>query len=75
MEVQQELDARGLSCPLPILKTKKNLASMTSGEVLKVISTDHGSLLDMKAFCGMTGHTLLATEEGDGVYTFLIRKA
>jgi tRNA 2-thiouridine synthesizing protein A len=74
MEVQQELDARGLSCPLPILKTKKNLAAMASGEVLKIMTTDHGSLLDMKAFCGMTGHELLSTEEGEGVYTFLIRK-
>lgn len=75
MQAQQELDARGLSCPLPILKTKKTLAGMTSGEVLRVISTDHGSLLDMKAFCGMTGHELLSSVEGEGEYTFLIKKA
>jgi tRNA 2-thiouridine synthesizing protein A len=74
MQVQQELDARGLSCPLPILKTKKTLANMAPGEVLKLTTTDHGSLMDVKAFCGMTGHELLSTAEGDGLYVFLIRK-
>jgi tRNA 2-thiouridine synthesizing protein A len=74
MDVQQELDARGLSCPLPILKTKKSLANMASGEVLKIMATDPGSVLDIEAFCSMTGHKLLSSEEGDGVYTFLVCK-
>jgi tRNA 2-thiouridine synthesizing protein A len=59
MNVDKELDARGLNCPLPILKTKKSLADMASGQILRVISTDCGSVKDMQAFATQTGNKLL----------------
>ncbi len=74
MQVDKELDARGLNCPLPILKTKKSLADMTTGQVLKVVSTDCGSVKDMQAFSNQTGNELLASTEADGEYTFLLKK-
>ncbi len=75
MESTQTLDARGLNCPLPILHTKKSLNTLQSGETLKVISTDPGSLKDMVAFCTQTGNTLLSTQQAGNDYEFLIRKA
>lgn len=75
MESNQILDARGLNCPLPILRTKKSLASLQSGETLKVVATDPGSLKDMVAFCTQTGHTLLSSQQAGGDFEFLIRKA
>lgn len=74
MNVDKELDARGLNCPLPILKTKKALADMTSGQVLKVVSTDCGSVKDMQAFSNQTGNELVSTNEANGEYTFLMKK-
>ncbi|MGO8756032.1 MAG: sulfurtransferase TusA family protein [Gallionellaceae bacterium] len=74
MNVDKELDARGLNCPLPILKTKKSLADMASGQVLKVISTDRGSVKDMQAFSNQTGNELLSTVEENGEYIFLMKK-
>ena len=74
MQVDKELDARGLNCPLPILKTKKSLADMTTGQVLKVVSTDCGSVKDMQAFSNQTGNELLASTEADGEYTFLLKR-
>jgi tRNA 2-thiouridine synthesizing protein A len=74
MQVDKELDARGLNCPLPILKTKKSLADMTTGQVLKVVSTDCGSVKDMQAFSNQTGNELLASTEAGGEYTFLLKK-
>ena len=59
MEFQRELDTRGLNCPLPILKAKKALADMNSGEVLKVVATDPGSMRDFQAFARQTGNELL----------------
>ena len=59
MEYQKELDARGLNCPLPILKAKKALAEMKSGDVLKVLATDPGSMRDFQAFARQTGNELL----------------
>jgi tRNA 2-thiouridine synthesizing protein A len=59
MEVNRELDTRGLNCPLPILKAKKALADMVSGETLRVVSTDAGSLRDFQAFARQTGNELL----------------
>ena len=65
MNVDAELDTRGLNCPLPILKAKKALTTMVSGQVLKVVSTDTGSLRDFVAFTKQTGHELLSqTTEG-----------
>jgi len=74
MEFDRELDARGLSCPLPILKTKKSLNELASGQVLKIIATDPGSVKDMQAFANQTGHALISSAEADKTYTFLIRK-
>jgi tRNA 2-thiouridine synthesizing protein A len=74
MNFDKELNARGLSCPLPIVKTKKSLADMTSGQVLKVIATDCGAVKDMQAFADQTGNTLLSTAEENGEYIFLMKK-
>lgn len=74
MNVDKELDARGLNCPLPILKTKKSLADMTSGQVLKVTSTDAGSVKDMQAFANQTGNTLVSQSEVNGEYVFFMQK-
>ncbi len=59
MDVDQEVDARGMNCPLPILKAKKALAAMQSGQLLKVVSTDTGSLRDFQAFSKQTGNELV----------------
>jgi TusA-related sulfurtransferase len=59
MDAQKEVDARGLNCPLPILKAKKALADMASGQVLKVVATDPGSMRDFQAFARQTGNELL----------------
>lgn len=74
MDFQRELDARGLSCPLPILRTKKSLADMASGDVLKVVSTDSGSVKDMQAFANQTGNELLSQSEAGGEYIFFMKK-
>ena len=74
MQVDKEIDASGLACPMPIVKTKKALDAMASGQVLRVVGTDPGSLDDMPAFAESGGHTLVsATEEGER-FVFLIRK-
>lgn len=75
MHYDKELDARGLNCPLPILRTKKSLAEITSGEVLRVKSTDPGSVKDMQAFAKQTGNELLGTQENSGEFVFYMRKA
>ncbi len=69
----QTLDAKGLNCPLPILKTKKMIKSMTSGQVLEVIATDPGSVADMAAFCNQTGNQLMAQSNEGDVYKFEIK--
>jgi len=71
----QCLDARGLNCPLPILRTKKALSSMGTGETLAITSTDPGSLKDMQAFCKQTGHELVSSIANQGEFEFLIRRA
>lgn len=68
------LDARGLNCPLPILKTKKAIKEVPVGETLTVISTDPGSVKDMDAFCRTTGNDLMESNQDGGTYTFLIRR-
>ncbi|HCF73345.1 MAG: SirA family protein [Proteobacteria bacterium] len=70
----QELDARGLNCPLPILRAKKTLTGMTSGEVLKIMATDPGSVKDFEAFATQTGNELLDSSEVDGEFHFLMKK-
>ena len=74
MNFDKELDARGLNCPLPILKTKKSLNDMTSGQILKVISTDCGSVKDMQAFASQTGNTLVSQAEENSEYIFFMQK-
>jgi len=74
MNFDKELNARGMSCPLPIVKTKKSLVDLSSGQVLKVISTDVGSLKDMAAFAEQTGNPLLSTVEEGGEYIFYVQK-
>jgi tRNA 2-thiouridine synthesizing protein A len=74
MDFQKELDARGLNCPLPILKTKKALAEMASGEVLRVLATDPGAVRDFQAFARQTGNDLLAHSEDDKVFVFYMKR-
>jgi tRNA 2-thiouridine synthesizing protein A len=73
--VDQTLDASGLNCPLPILKTKKALNKMSAGQILEVISTDAGSVKDLVAFCNQTGHTLISTTEIENTFVFTIERA
>jgi tRNA 2-thiouridine synthesizing protein A len=70
----KELDARGLSCPLPILKTKKALNDLATGQVLKVVATDPGSVKDMQAFATQTGNTLLSSSEENKDFVFYLKK-
>jgi tRNA 2-thiouridine synthesizing protein A len=70
----RELDARGLNCPLPILRTKKSLNDMASGQVLKIVATDPGSVRDFQAFSRQTGNQLLLSNECGGEYLFMMRK-
>lgn len=74
MDANATLDAKGLNCPLPILKAKKHLKSLETGQVLEILSTDPGSVADFEAFCRTTGNELLGSDQGDGVYTFYIKK-
>ena len=71
----QHLDAKGLNCPLPVLRTKVALAAMPAGQVLSVLATDPYSVADFQAFCEHTGHTLLQVVESDAVFEFFIRRA
>ncbi|MGD2123533.1 MAG: sulfurtransferase TusA family protein [Gemmatimonadota bacterium] len=70
-----ELDARGLLCPLPILKTRFKMDTMASGQILRVISTDAGSVKDMEAFARQTDNELLSSATEGGEYVFLLKKA
>ena len=74
-DFDQELDASGLNCPLPILRAKKSLATMDSGQVLKIIATDPGSVKDFEAFAKQTGNELLDSGEEGGKFNFRIKKA
>lgn len=67
------LDAKGLSCPLPILKCKKALQDVAPGETLEVLATDPGSVADFASFCRMTGHVLIESEALNGTFRFVIR--
>lgn len=70
----QELDACGLNCPLPVLRASKTLKKMDTGQVLRVIATDAGSVKDFEAFSKQTGNELLESREQDGKYFYLLRK-
>ena len=75
MQAQKELDTRGLNCPLPILKAKKALSDLTSGQVLKVVATDPGSVRDFQAFARQTGNELVEqSTQGNEFIHFLRRR-
>lgn len=74
VDFDRELDARGLSCPLPILKTKKSLNELVSGQILKIVATDPGSVKDMQAFSNQTGHPLLSSTEENRAFVFYLKK-
>ncbi|MBA4143192.1 MAG: sulfurtransferase TusA family protein [Nitrosospira sp.] len=74
MNCDRELDVRGLTCPLPILRTKKSLVDMNTGEVLKIMATDPGSVIDFQVFADQTGHELLSLSEAAGEFIFFMKK-
>jgi len=74
-DFNQELDASGLNCPLPILRAKKTLNGMEAGEILHVIATDPGSVKDFDAFAKQTGNELMESKEEGGKFHFLIKKS
>jgi TusA-related sulfurtransferase len=69
------VDATNLNCPLPLLKAKQGLKPLASGECLKVVATDPGSMRDFQVFADLSGNALVSAEEADKVYTYVIRKA
>jgi len=74
MEIHKEIDTRGLNCPLPILKAKKALAEMVSGELLKVVATDTGSLRDFQAFARQTGNELVEQQTQGSEFIHILRR-
>jgi tRNA 2-thiouridine synthesizing protein A len=74
MDAHKELDTRGLNCPLPILKAKKALADMVSGDILKVVATDPGSMRDFQAFARQTGNELVEQQSVDAEYIHYLRR-
>jgi TusA-related sulfurtransferase len=74
MDATRDLDTRGLNCPLPILKAKKALAEMVSGELLRVVSTDPGSVRDFQAFARQTGNELVEQTQAGADYAHLLRR-
>jgi tRNA 2-thiouridine synthesizing protein A len=74
MDTQKDLDTRGLNCPLPILKAKKALADMASGDLLRVVSTDAGSVRDFQAFARQTGNTLVEQTQSASEFVHLLRR-
>ncbi|MEZ5541118.1 MAG: sulfurtransferase TusA family protein [Pseudomonadota bacterium] len=73
--VTAKLDARGLNCPLPILRTRKALNQLASGALLEITTTDPGALKDMSAFCAQTGNRLVSSTETDNSFVFVIEKS
>ena len=74
MEFDRELDVRGLNCPLPVLRAKKSLADMLSGQVLKILATDPAADLDFKVFSMQTGNELLSAQEVGAEFVFFMKK-
>lgn len=73
--IDKVLDGSGLNCPLPILRARKAIGELTTGQVLQVISTDPGSVNDFASFCKQTGNALISSRASEGAYEFQIRKA
>lgn len=74
MDIHKEIDTRGLNCPLPILKAKKALSDMASGQLLKVVSTDNGSLRDFQAFAKQTGNELVEQQTVGAEFIHIMRR-
>lgn len=74
MNFDKELDARGLNCPLPILRAKKALTEMTSGQVLRIVATDPGSVKDFQAFAKQTGNDLISSAEKNKEFEFFLKR-
>jgi tRNA 2-thiouridine synthesizing protein A len=74
MQFDVELDARKMACPLPILRCKKSLSGMSTGQVLKIVANDPGSTIDFEVFCRQTGNELLSASQQGGEYTFYLRR-
>lgn len=74
MNFDRELDVKGLNCPLPILRTKKTLSEMSTGQVLRVLATDPGSVKDFQAFARQTGNELVAWSETSQVFEYLLKR-
>lgn len=74
MNIDRDLDTKGLNCPLPILKAKKALAEMTSGQVLRVVSTDPGSSRDFQAFAKQTGNELIEQSADNDIFVHVLRR-
>ena len=74
MNFDKELDARGLNCPLPILRAKKALGELTSGQILRILATDPGSVKDFAAFSKQTGNELLSSAENNKEFEFYIKR-
>ena len=75
MNFHKELDARGLGCPLPILRTRKAINELLPGQVLKILATDPGSVRDMESFCQQTGNELVLSHREDSSHIFFVRKS
>ncbi len=74
MQIDKELDARGLNCPLPILKAKKALADLESGQLLRVVSTDQGSVRDFQAFAKQTGNEMMKMDATGPEFAFVLKR-
>jgi len=74
INVDKEIDTRGLNCPLPILRAKRALSDMTTGQVLKIVATDPGSVKDFQAFSRQTGNALLSSEKAEKEFVFFMKK-
>lgn len=74
MNVDKVLDAKGLACPMPIVKTKKAIEELHSGEILEVLTTDKGAKNDLTAWAASTGHEMIDFKEQDGIFVFYIKK-
>lgn len=75
MKADVVIDAKGLACPMPIVKAKKGIETLQSGQVMELYTTDHGAKKDFAAWVKQTGHEMLETKEENGVYTFFVKKA
>lgn len=74
MKANQLLDAKGLACPMPVVRARKTMKEMTTGEILEIQATDKGSVADLTAWAKASGHQLLEQQEASGVFTFFIQK-